>query len=76
MRNDRARELGLEPGVLCANAALLALARQGSGSPEADGVDGSEDGPELRTWQRRALGDDRIRAALAGGAPPGSQSPR
>ena len=46
MRNNRARELGLEPGVLCANAALLVLA----GTPR----DGVEDGPEMRSWQRAA----------------------
>ncbi|MBI4501790.1 MAG: ribonuclease D [Gemmatimonadetes bacterium] len=69
MRNERAKELGLEPGVLCANAALLALARGESGSAEPDRP-GTDERPELRAWQRIALGEDRIRSALAGGAPP------
>jgi ribonuclease D len=64
LRNDRARELGLEPGVLGANAALQSLARQAAGS----GEESTESGAELRRWQRAALGESRILAALAGPA--------
>ena len=53
MRNARAKELGLEPGVLCPNGTLEGLARGGF-----EGV------TEIRAWQREALGTDRIRAAL------------
>jgi ribonuclease D len=69
MRNDRARELGLEPGVLCANAGLMTLAWRAGGAsgPEV----GNEEGPEMRAWQRAALGEDRIAAAMAG-SPPGT----
>ena len=59
MRNERAKELGLEAGVLCANSALQALARAGSFAA-GDG------GTELRAWQQAALGEERILAALVG----------
>jgi ribonuclease D len=62
MRNDRAKELGLEPGVLGPNAALQSLATRNSlvlGNGDAGGA-------ELRQWQREALGEERIQAALDG----------
>ena len=58
LRNDRARDLGLEPGVLAANAALETLARS-TGQLQ-------EEGPVLRNWQRRALGETAIGQAMAG----------
>jgi ribonuclease D len=64
MRNERARELGLEPGVLCANAALLTLAW--NAAPQNTATADRPAGMELRKWQRVALGEDRILAALAG----------
>jgi ribonuclease D len=63
MRNDRARELGIEPGVLAPNAALLALAWQAA--PPGRQPD-PDQGAELRRWQRIALGEEPIRLALLG----------
>jgi ribonuclease D len=60
MRNERAKELGLEPGVLGPNAALQSLAARNS----VTSGNGNSDGPELRRWQREALGEGRIEAAL------------
>jgi len=57
-RNDRARELGIEPGVLCPNGTLEAIARTGGGPAELDTI------PELRAWQRVALGAAQLAAAL------------
>jgi ribonuclease D len=65
LRNERAKELGLEPGVLGANAALQTIAARATGTPA--GI-ADEDAAELRNWQRAALGEDRILAALAGPA--------
>lgn len=59
MRNARAQELGLEPGVLCPNGTLEAIARL---DPSAAGDFAAVS--ELRAWQRQALEADRIRAAL------------
>jgi ribonuclease D len=64
MRNERARELGIEPGVLCPNGTLEALARLNVRDAQQ-----MEAIPELRKWQREALGLDSIRAALQDPAP-------
>jgi ribonuclease D len=64
MRNERARELGLEPGVLCANAALQTLAWDAALDKGA--IRDRPAAVELRKWQRLALGEDRILGALAG----------
>ena len=71
MRNARAQELGLEPGVLCPNGTLEAIARSDTKDPTAPGAVS-----ELRAWQREAVGAGRILAALP--APPvdPNQSPR
>jgi ribonuclease D len=62
-RNDRARDLGIEPGVLCPNGTLEAIARTGGTSAELDAI------PELRAWQRAALGEAPLVAALSNPAP-------
>jgi ribonuclease D len=61
LRSASALELGIEPGVLCPNATLMEIAAAWSGNKVDLGVVA-----ELRKWQRGALGDDRIRQALAG----------
>jgi ribonuclease D len=68
MRNERARELGLEPGVLCANAALQTLAWDAA--PDISSIRDRLAVVEMRKWQRLALGEDRILAALAGPSAP------
>ncbi len=66
MRNERAKELELEPGVLAANGALETVAWDSVGRSMGD----PDDRAELRKWQREALGEERIRAALQGPPPP------
>ncbi len=72
VRNARARELGIEPGVLCPNGTLEAIARS-----DAITTGSLDPVPELRGWQREALGPERIIPALPEppAAPP-DQSPR
>jgi ribonuclease D len=60
LRSRRAQSLGLEPGVLCPNATLLAIARL---APRSAGQIGAVQ--ELRGWQRVALGDEGILKAIA-----------
>ncbi len=60
LRNRRARELGLEPGVICPNGALQAIARVAPTRREE--LAGLE---ELRRWQVEALGAPAILAAAA-----------
>jgi ribonuclease D len=59
LRNQRAAELGLEPGVLCPNGALQAVARAAptTGS-ELDGIE------DLKRWQIAALAPAAILAVL------------
>jgi ribonuclease D len=57
IRDARARELNLEPGVLCARERLEAIARK-----RAESVEQLADVPELRRWQIEVLGDDLVRA--------------
>jgi len=72
VRNDRARELGIEPGVLAPNAALLSLAQR---SVESGRQPDASQGAELRRWQHAALGEEQIRLALSGlGSPAKSDS--
>jgi ribonuclease D len=60
LRNQRAGELGLEPGVLCPNGALQGVARV---APQtASEIEGIED---LRRWQMAALGPAAMLAAVA-----------
>ncbi len=55
MRNAAAAELGLQPGVLCPNGTLQAVARVGpENSEQLDEI------TDLRRWQRTALGEARI----------------
>jgi ribonuclease D len=60
LRHRRARELGLEPGVLCPNGTLAAIARSAPTNAKALG-----DVVELRRWQVEALGAAAILAGLA-----------
>ncbi len=56
-RNQLATELGLQPGVLCPNGTLEAIARAQPASVEAmAGL------PGLREWQRRELGEALLKA--------------
>lgn len=55
LRNRRAQEIGLDPGTVCPNGTLSAIARAMPSSPEdLDAID------ELRRWQREVLGDGEI----------------
>ena len=61
LRNERASAVGLDPGLVCPNGTLGAVARRAPAQPaELALVD------ELRRWQREILGDDRILDAVAG----------
>ena len=60
LRNQRASDLGLEPGVLCPNGALQAVALVAP--PTVAELEGIE---ELRRWQIAALGPAAILAAAA-----------
>ena len=67
-RTPRATELGIDPGVLCPNAALEAIAwRNPSCAAEL------EDLPELKGWFVREFGDE-ISQALAQDPEPGDSS--
>ena len=60
LRNQRASALGLEPGVLCPNGALQAVARA---APATDSeLEGIED---VRRWQIAALGPAAMLAVVA-----------
>ncbi len=60
LRNRRAEELGLEPGVICPNGALQAIARAAPQRlVELQGIE------ELRRWQIEALGGPAILVAAA-----------
>jgi ribonuclease D len=63
LRNRRAVELGLEPGVVCPNGALGVIARAAPPS-----VDALRQLPDLRGWQLEALGPAAIVAAVTGEA--------
>jgi ribonuclease D len=59
-RSERARELALDPGVLCPNAALEAIAFE---DPEA--AEGLARIPEVKAWFAASFGDEVV-AALRG----------
>jgi ribonuclease D len=60
LRNRRAQELGLEPGVICPNGALQAIARAAPGQrEELAGM------VEVRRWQVEALGAAAVLEAAA-----------
>jgi ribonuclease D len=61
VRDRRAAELELDPGVLCPRERLEAIARKNPGS-----LDDFADIPDLRKWQAEVLGPDFIRALRNG----------
>jgi ribonuclease D len=61
VRDAKARELDLEPGVLCARERLEAIARKRAAS-----LDELSEIPELRRWQIEVLGTDLICAMRDG----------
>ncbi len=69
VRDAKARELDLEPGVLCARERLEAIARKNADSIEALG-----EVAELRRWQVDVLGADLVRALPLAGSSRGSNS--
>ena len=61
LRNRRAKEVGMEPGMLCPNGTLQAVARAASsGGKQLSSI------AELRKWQANVLGTDEILAAIQG----------
>lgn len=63
LRNARAQATGMEPGLLCPNGTLQAIARAEPDSAEA--LDGIE---ELRQWQRQVIDDRDVLGAVRGDA--------
>ena len=62
LRATRSGETGLEPGLMCPNGTLLAIARVGpTGVADLDSIS------ELRRWQREVLSDAAILQAAGGG---------
>jgi ribonuclease D len=61
-RNQLAEGLGLQPGVLCPNGTLEAIARL---NPTA--VEAMAEIEEMRQWQREVIGADLLAALPAGG---------
>jgi ribonuclease D len=57
LRNRLAPKLGLQPGVLCPNGTLEAIARANPQTLEELAAV-----PELRHWQRRELGRELLAA--------------
>jgi len=55
LRNETSEKLGIEPGVLCPNGTLQAIARATPGTE-----DQLNDIGELRSWQTSALGGEKI----------------
>jgi len=60
LRNSRAKEINMEPGLLCPNGTLQAVARA---APEAVGE--LESITEMRRWQRSVLGVSAILEAAS-----------
>jgi len=59
LRAERAPAVGLDPGLVCANAVLAAIAR--AAPRDASGLDAI---PDLRRWQREIVGDERLLRAV------------
>ena len=59
LRARRAPEVGLEPGLVCANAVLTAIAR--AAPKDASALDAI---PDLRRWQREVLRDEHLLRAV------------
>jgi ribonuclease D len=70
-RGPRAQELRMDPGVLCPNAALEAIAW-------CDPHEASDlrDLPELKPWFVREFGGEVVEALASGGAPEKAKAPR
>jgi len=66
VRNRLAAELDLQPGVLCPNGTLEAIAKANPGTLEELALL-----PELRRWQLREVGGDLLKALPAPQAPQG-----
>jgi ribonuclease D len=60
LRNNRAKDIKMEPGLLCPNGTLQAVARA---APEEIGQ--LETVTEMRHWQRSVLGEREILAAVS-----------
>jgi ribonuclease D len=60
VRNRMAASVGLEPGLVCPNGTLQAVARLSPTRPEELAAI-----PELRAWQREVLGDRQILIAVS-----------
>jgi ribonuclease D len=69
VRDAKARELDLEPGVLCPRERLEAIARR-----QATSLDALAEVPDLRRWQIDVLGTDLVRAMEAAGGGRGSNT--
>jgi len=69
-RNRLATELDLQPGVLCPNGTLEAIAEKNPSS-----LDGLGLVPELRRWQLRTIGGDLLTALKEPGAAVSAASP-
>lgn len=63
IRDARARELNIEPGVLCARERLEAIARK-----RGQSIEQLAEVPELRRWQIEVLGADLVSAMRGFGA--------
>ena len=61
LRNARAEAVGLHPGLVCPNGTLQAVARA-----EPDSISALDSVEELRRWQKEAIGDQAILAAVKG----------
>jgi ribonuclease D len=61
VRDRRAAELELDPGVLCPRERLEAIARRNPGS-----IEELMEVPDVRRWQAEVLGDDFIRVLRKG----------
>jgi ribonuclease D len=66
-RNRLAAELDLQPGVLCPNGTLEAIARVNPGSLEE-----LRRVPEIRQWQVREIGDELLEATREPTGAPGA----
>jgi ribonuclease D len=65
VRDEAARQLDLDPGVLCSRDRLESVARKRPTTVEELAAL-----PDLRRWQVEVLGAELVRALNAGGAPP------
>ena len=59
LRNSRAKEIEMEPGLLCPNGTLQAVARAAP-----DELEQLEAVTELRRWQRSVLGESEMLEAV------------